>query len=136
MENKKILIIDDDPDIVEAMKIILESKGYKIDSANNGTSGLKKIKENKPDLIILDVMMADDTEGFRVANKLKSKDPKSEYKEFINIPVIMITAINDTSEIKYSLQDDKEYVPVDEWLDKPVHPDKLLKTVGNLLNKK
>ena len=92
---EKILIIDDDPDIVEGMKVVLESKNYQIDTAKNGQEGLEKVKLNRPDLIILDIMMETADRGFEVARDLK-KD--ANYK---NIPILMLTAIKDRTGLDF-----------------------------------
>lgn len=87
MERVKILIIDDDPDITEAMRLVLENEGYNVENARDGTEGLEQIKSSRPDLIILDVMMNTLNEGFVLSRELKKKP---EYK---NIPILMITSI-------------------------------------------
>ncbi|MBN1317306.1 MAG: response regulator [Anaerolineales bacterium] len=127
----KILIIDDDPDMVLAAQMTLEAAGHEIYSATNGSEGLVKIKELKPNLIILDVMMDTTTEGFQVSLKLRSPDPDSEYKAFKNIPIIMLTAIHTTTPLRFGPEDD--YLPVDVFLDKPLDPDDLLAKVEELL---
>lgn len=80
-----ILIIEDDRDLVNSMRVIFESLDHKVRTAYNGKEGFEQIEKKKPDLIILDVMMATDTEGFDLAYKLKNQ---AEYK---NIPIIMVT---------------------------------------------
>lgn len=75
----KILIIDDDPDLVEAMKVVLESKNYQVSSAKNGEEGLKKAKLEKPNLIILDIMMETGDKGFDVARDLKKRQKLQRY---------------------------------------------------------
>ncbi len=95
----KILIVDNDPDIVESIKVILESKGYEIEIATSGEEGLKKVKENKPDAIILDVMMETVDKGFEVCKILKLDD------ETKNIPIMMLTAIKELSDMGYSMDD-------------------------------
>ena len=82
---KKILIIDDDYDYVEAVSVLLHSKGYNIITAENGKKGIEKVKKEKPDLIILDVMMTKKTEGFEVARQLR----KEKFSK--KIPIIMMT---------------------------------------------
>ncbi|MCP5005992.1 MAG: response regulator, partial [Planctomycetes bacterium] len=94
MAKSEILIIDDDPDISEAMRITLEANAYSVITAKNGKEGLEKVKTETPDLIILDVMMDTDTEGFHVAYQLRSEESDSEYKDYRNIPILMITAIS------------------------------------------
>ena len=127
----KILIIDDDPDMVLAAQMTLEAAGHEISSAANGTEGLAKIKEINPDLIILDVMMDSTTEGFQVSLKLRSQDPDSEYKAFRETPIIMLTAIHTTTPLRFGPEDD--YLPVDVFLDKPLDPDLLLAKVEESL---
>ncbi|MDP3732470.1 MAG: response regulator [Candidatus Omnitrophota bacterium] len=128
---EKILIIDDDPDIVEGMKVVLESKNYRVDSAQSGREGLEKIKLNKPDLIILDVMMEAIDKGFDVARDIK-KDP--DYK---NIPILMLTAIKDRIGLDFKNEaGDEDWLPVDDYVDKPLKPEELISKVKRLLGKK
>jgi len=124
---KKVLIIDDDPDIVEAEKMILESRGYEVDSAGDGESGLKKAREVRPDLIILDVMMTTIDQGFQVAYKLKQSP------ELKNIPVMMTTAIGQVTKFKFDPQKDEDFLPVDAFVEKPVKPADLIANVEKLL---
>ena len=74
MEQAKILIVDDDPDITEVMKLVLENEGYSVESAVDSTSGFESVKNNKPDLIILDVMMNNTREGFIFSRELRNND--------------------------------------------------------------
>ena len=129
----KILIIDDDPDMVLAAQMTLEAGGHKIYTATNGTEGLEKIIEIVPDLIVLDVMMDTTTEGFQVSLNLRSLDPESEFKDFRDIPIIMLTAIHTTTPLRFGPEDD--YLPVDVFLDKPLDPDVLSAKVEELLSK-
>jgi len=133
MERQKILVIDDDPDAVEVMRIALEANGYDVSSASNGTEGLRAVKAIRPELIILDVMMDTTTEGFQVSYQLRSHDPNSEYREFSTIPIIMLTGISQKMQMKFSTQRDGDYLAVDEFLEKPVRIDPLLETIRKLL---
>jgi len=129
MEQERILIVDDDPDITEAMKVVLENKGYKVDSALEGDEALDKIESFKPDLIILDVMMKTLREGFLLSQELK-KD--SKYKK---IPILMISAVREKTGIDFaSVAGDEDWLPVEGFLDKPVKPEVLLEKVQTLLN--
>ena len=124
----RILIIDDDLDIAESMKIVLESKQYTVDIAGSGKDGLEKVELKKPDLIILDIMMETGDKGFDVARVLK-KD--QNYKD---IPILMLTAIKDRTGFDFRRQSgDKEWLPVDEYCDKPLSPEELILKVGMLL---
>ena len=129
----KILIIDDDPDIVTAVRLTLESAGHQIVSANSGKEGLGKVKVEHPDLIILDVMMETHTEGFQLALKLHSPDPASELKQFKDIPILLLTAIHSTTPMRY--EPDIDYLPVQLFVDKPIDPDDLIKKVTWILGR-
>jgi CheY-like chemotaxis protein len=134
MANEHILIIDDDPDMVMAMRMPLEAKGYKVSRASSGTEGLKKVRELNPNLIILDVMMDTTTEGFQVSLTLRSPDPKSEYAAYKHIPIVMVTAIHTTTPLRFA--PDQDYLPVDTFIEKPIDPDALLSKVAALLAEK
>jgi CheY-like chemotaxis protein len=135
MDKPKILIIDDDLDVVELIRITLEANNYDVFSAGNGAEGLKLVKEIRPDLIILDVMMDTATEGFQTSYQLRSKDPKSEYREFSQTPIIMMTGISQKLHMKFSPEQDGDYLPVDEFLEKPVRVDSLLEKIKKLLKR-
>jgi len=136
MANKKILIIDDDPDIVEAMKMPLEANSYYVITASSGKEGLQRAKDEIPDLIILDVMMETDTEGFHVAYALRSEEPDAEYKNCRKIPILMITAISQKKGMDFSLEKDDTFLPVDGFIEKPIQPKDLLEQVAELLANK
>jgi CheY-like chemotaxis protein len=135
MDKPKILIIDDDLDAVELIRITLEANNYNVFSAGSGTDGLTLVKEIHPDLIILDVMMDTATEGFQVSYQLRSKDPKSEYRDFSQTPIIMMTGVSQKMHMKFSPQQDGDYLPVDEYLEKPVRVDSLLEKIKKLLKR-
>jgi len=127
----KVLIIDDDPDIVDAMQVVLESKNYQVSWAKNGREGLEKVKQDKPDLIILDVMMETMDKGFEVARDLKNDQ---NYKD---IPILMLTAIKERTGLGFEKEaGDPDWLPVDDYLDKPLKPDELISKVETLLSKK
>jgi len=127
----KILVIDDDPDIVTAVQMVLENGGHQVISASSGKQGLERIKAENPQLIVLDVMMESHTEGFELAIKLHSPDPASEWKAFRNIPILMLTAIHSTTPLRY--EPDIDYLPVELFVDKPIDPDDLLGKVNWIL---
>lgn len=127
MANEKILIVDDDDDLVLAMRLPLEAAGFQVFRAANADEGLQKIKEIKPDLIILDVMMDTTTAGFQVSLTLRSPDPKSEYAAYSHIPILMLTAIHQTTPLRFG--PDKDYLPVDAFIEKPIEPKKLIEQV-------
>ena len=128
---KKILIVDDDPDIVEAMRMVLEVQNFEVHSAMNGTEGLRKVKEINPDLTILDVMMDELTEGFHVASQLKNAEPGSEYAPFSKTPILMLTK---RGYMNFNPKKDNESLPVEVFMEKPVLPELLIEKVRSLLN--
>lgn len=120
---KKIIIIDDDVDLVEAMRITLENAGFEVIDAQDGKKGVEKIKKESPDLVILDVMMGSQDEGFFVAYEIRN-DP-----ELSDIPIIMLTAIGQETGFSFNKEKDEDFLPVNEFLEKPVDPDKLVELV-------
>lgn len=129
-----ILIVDDDPDMVEALRMPLEAHGYSVAHAASGRVALNIIPKLRPDLIILDVMMETTTEGFHVSLALRSPDPNSEYAAYRDIPILMLTSIHSTTPLRFG--PDQDYLPVDVFIDKPVDSDKLLAKIAELLAKK
>ena len=129
MGKKKILIVDDDQDLLIALKAILENKNYNVVTAINKIEGWEILKGEKPDLAILDVMMDTSHEGFEMAREIK-KDP-----EFSDMPLLMLTSISDVTGVNFrAAASDPDWLPADEYLDKPVEPDELLEQVQNLLS--
>jgi DNA-binding response OmpR family regulator len=133
MGERKILIIEDDEDIVNAMRIVLEAHGFQVSWAENGKLGLKMVKREKPDLIILDVMMESQTAGFQIAYTLRSNDPKSEYAPFKDVPILMVTGIHDTTQARFNDAVATEWLPVDEFIEKPIQPNQLLSLVSRMI---
>jgi DNA-binding response OmpR family regulator len=118
----KIAIIDDDPDIVDASTLVLQSKGYTVITAFNPTDGYKIVTEENPDLIILDVMMIEPDDGFFLAQKFRKMN--------INTPIIMYTSVSKSLGMEFG---PSEIVPVDEFVEKPVSPETLVDKVEKLL---
>ena len=133
MANERILVVDDDPDLVEVMRLTLEAAGYQVFSAASGAEGLDKVKEIDPDLIILDVMMDYTTEGFHVTLQLRSPDPDSEYAPYSKTPILMLTALHSTTSLRFT--PDEDYLPVDDFVEKPLEPGALLEKVEKALAK-
>jgi two-component system alkaline phosphatase synthesis response regulator PhoP len=124
--NTKILLVDDDKDFVEATKMVLESKPYEVVVAYNGDEGLAKARKEKPDLIILDIIMPV-KDGFSAAEQLK-KDPALK-----KIPVIMLTSFSEKGgETSLSVSQGLA-LDADDYVDKPVAPQELLRRVESLL---
>jgi two-component system alkaline phosphatase synthesis response regulator PhoP len=124
----KILLVDDDPDLIESVTMILEAKGYEVDAAYDGIEGLEKVKEVNPDLIVLDVMMPR-KDGYEVCKELKA-DPI-----YRDIPVLLLTAVvSKISTTSYTQQGGME-TEAEDYIDKPVEPDELVERIENLLNR-
>ena len=130
---KKILVIDDDPNFVEFVRTVLESHSYQVFDAYSEEEGLKKLKQIEPDLIILDVMMETTAQGFWICEKLRRKDPDSEYAKYSQIPILIVTAIRKKTGLRISLDRDRDYVPADDYADKPIKPKELLVKIKTLL---
>ncbi len=120
-----IAIIDDDHDILDASSLVLNSRGFKVITALNPDDGYKIVKENKPDLIILDVMMNEPDDGFYLAQKFR--------KEKILTPIIMYTSVSKSFGMDFGVN---ELVPVNEFVEKPISPDQLIEKVEALLSSK
>lgn len=119
----KIVVIDDDPDILDASSLVLTSKGFEVFTADNPDDGYKVVKEQSPDLIILDVMMNEPDDGFFLAQKFR--------KEKIHTPILMYTSISKAIGMDFGVG---EMVPVDEFVEKPISPDELISKVEKLLH--
>ncbi len=127
----KILVIEDDADMVMAIRMPLEANDYEVYEASTGEEGLQKVKEIEPDLIILDVMMETTTAGFQVSLQLRNPAADSEYAAYRDIPILMLTAIHTTTSLRFG--PDEAYLPVDDFVDKPIDPDVLLEKVRVLI---
>jgi CheY-like chemotaxis protein len=131
MNPKRILLVDDDPDVRLTVRLPLEAAGYQVFDAVNFADGQAEVKKVKPDLIVLDVMMDTTTAGFQFALALHDTNPESEFKEFKDIPIVMLTAIHTTTPMRFA--PDSEYLPVQVFLEKPVEPEVLVGTVRKQL---
>lgn len=126
----KILVIDDNYDFVQAVTALLMAENYQVVFASNGKDGYAKAQKEKPDLIVLDVMMTYDSEGLDLSRKL------SQDKELKNIPVIMVSGIRKVSDLGVNYETGKRELEVKAMLEKPVNPEQFLKTVKQNIGKK
>jgi len=124
----KILVIDDDPDFCEVMRLALQSDGFDVRCAADGTQGLSFMREDKPDLVFLDVMMAHPTEGVDVSEAMM-EDP-----ELRNIPVVMLTAIVDSEYVGHFPTD--RYLHVNQFLTKPTALADILKIANRVVRQR
>lgn len=131
MEKKAILIVDDDPDYVEAIRMILEGAGYKVDFAYNSNDGFNKLLNNTPHLLVLDIMMGRGAEGIIFARKMRKEE------KLKSLPCLMVTSIREQTGFFFPGQiEHPHFLPVDELLEKPVDAKVLLRKVEALLEVK
>ena len=127
----KILLVDDDVDLVEATKTVLEANSFEVITAYNGEDGLKKVVEERPDLIILDVIMPG-RHGFEICKELKT-DPK--YHFFAHIPVLMLTVYPERREEAHLSLQEGMAMEAEDYIQKPVTPEQLLERVQEMLER-
>jgi DNA-binding response OmpR family regulator len=123
----RILIIDDDPLFVKSSSAVLKAHGYEVDSAQGGDEGLAKIREQEPDLVLLDVMMDWVLDGVSVSRQMMHESALQ------HIPIIMVTSIR-SSEYRDTFPQD-EYLHINSWLDKPCSPEVLVSEVASVLER-
>ena len=126
---KKVLMIDDDPEFVDAISNLLDAKGYEVHAASNGKDGVAAVKAENPDIILLDVMMTTKHEGFDVARELH-EDPTAK-----DTPIIMMTGIRKEMNLPFGFEPDNTWLPVRQVLEKPVKPEVLLKAIEEHIRK-
>jgi len=131
----KILVVEDDPDIIESVRLVLESAGYEVDSATSVPEALEKVEEVKPDLVLLDIMMPDGTEGFHFVWKLRNQYPEPVNKT----PILVLSALHSTTTLRFypdesdGTYEPGEFLPVQGFIDKPVEPHVLLDEIAKVL---
>ncbi len=126
---RKILLADDDPDVIEVVSVILEDEGYEVITAADGGEALDKLRSERPDLVILDLLMPK-VDGFAFFNALDTP----EYESCSSIPVIVLTSVREeVSRRRYELETGKS-MGYSAYMEKPAEPEELLETVGSLLS--
>ena len=123
----KILVVDDDPDFVEATRMVLEPAGYEVITAADGDEGLERSRSEDPDLVILDVIMSTVLDGLSMSQRM-GEDP-----EQAAIPILMVTSIANSDYRELFPTD--EYVHIDDFVSKPIAPEDLLQRVSRLLQR-
>jgi CheY-like chemotaxis protein len=122
----KVLVVDDDPDFVKVASKILEQAGHEVVSAANGAKALQAMRQDTPDVVLLDIMMSYILDGLDVSREM-AEDPTLK-----DVPVVMVTSLTGVKGTGAFPSD--EYIPVDEWLSKPVAPDALLARINQVLS--
>jgi CheY-like chemotaxis protein len=124
----RVLLVDDDPDFVEANSIVLEAGGFEVLSASSGAEGLEMVAKEKPDVVVLDVMMENTDEGFAVARRIRSRLKSS-------VPIIMLTSVGKVTGYDYNPEEHPDFFPVEAFLEKPVPPTLLISKIKEVLKK-
>jgi CheY-like chemotaxis protein len=128
METKRVLVVDDDVDLCDSLKAVLERAGYVAQTAHGRSEGMETIRATRPDLVVLDVMMGTWHDGFDMSRELKG-DP-----ELKATPILMLTSVESKTAVEFkSSVGDPTWLPVDRFLDKPVEEEVLLAEIEKLL---
>lgn len=132
-KGKKIMVIDDDPDFIDAVTTILKSALYEVVTASNPKEGKDRVLEEKPDLILLDIMMDSLFDGFSLCNAIKTS---KEFTDVKNTPVIFVSAVKELTGSRFQFNGmEQGMAGPDDYIDKPVKPDDLLVRIAKLLEK-
>lgn len=123
----KILVVEDEIDILESHKLVLEHNHYEVAAATNIGVAKEILEKQDIDLILLDVMMEKDSDGFNFAQYVKGKE---KYK---HIPIVMVTAVNQRTKFRFDIEKDGDFLPVEKFMEKPIDPDDLVVTIRGLL---
>ena len=127
---EKILLVDDDEDFVRSTADLLEAHGYRVIWAHDGASGLEMARVERPDLMVLDVMMATKTEGFDIARKVPG------CPELRGMPVLLVTGIRSEMKLGFHLEPDQTWLPVSRIMEKPIEPGSFITAVGELIRRR
>ncbi|GMU36656.1 MAG: response regulator [Phycisphaerae bacterium] len=114
MSAERILVIDDDPDVCDALRMMLEPCGYRVTCCPTGPEGVARLHAETPDLLLLDIMLASPTEGFHIAYELRRDE------HLRDLPIIMISSIGKKLGLDYAREVGSDYLPVEDFLDKPL----------------
>lgn len=122
-----VLLVDDDADIIEIYRTVLEARGHEVSAAFSAQQGWDALGKSTPDVLVLDVMMEEFDSGFRLAHDVAIKYPK--------LPILLLTAVHDfmSEQWSFSNEKDKDWLPVVRFLEKPVTPDQMLAAINDVL---
>lgn len=133
MAGDRIMLVEDDPDFVALVGVLLQSAGYRFFPVPNGREALASIAAIRPDLIILDIMLESDIAGFEVAYQLRNPVPDAPYAPFAGVPIVVLTSMGQARQMDFSPRARLSFLPVNAYLEKPVDPEVLLARVAALL---
>ncbi len=129
MTGDRVLIIDDDPDVREALRLILEPNGYRVTLCASGPEGRAAAQRERPDVILLDIMLSTVSEGFHIAYDFR-KDEKLR-----DVPIIMISSIGESVGMEFASEVGSDYMPAEVFLAKPLHAATVLSAIKDVLEK-
>lgn len=136
MPGAKIFMIDDDVNLVNVFRTVCEARGYRFAAAYSAAEGLEKIPLEKPDLIILDIIMEDFVAGFRVLSELRAGAVDSVHAPFRNVPILMLTSVTTKTNLDFSDRVGTALLPVDALMEKPAKPNEILGRIEIMLSSK
>ncbi len=124
-QGKRVLLVDDDREFVAANSLLLQEAGYEVSAAYDAASGLETARSEKPDLVILDIIMGSPDEGFELCRNLRAEESLKECR------LLVLTAV--AQEFQMAFEPDGMWLPADRFLEKPIDPDTLIAEVRNIL---
>ncbi|MFA6108670.1 MAG: response regulator [Candidatus Latescibacterota bacterium] len=133
MAGKRIMLVEDDPDFIAIVRVLLESAGYQVFAAADSRAALAAIGAVGPNLILLDIMLDSDIAGFELAYQLRNPLAGAPYAAFASVPIVVLTSMGQTRQVDYSPRARLSFLPVNAYLEKPVDPEVLLATIAALL---
>lgn len=126
---KKVLLVDDDRDFIEINRTILEANGYQIDTASSSKDAIEKLRKNRYDMAVIDLIMEELDSGFTIAYAVR------ENEEIKDMPILMLTSAQEKTGFRLELNDDQDWMKVDDFAAKPLAPAELITRVEKLLNR-
>ncbi|MBM4395367.1 MAG: response regulator [Deltaproteobacteria bacterium] len=129
----RVFIVDDDQDLVEIMRSVMEAAGYEVVTAGSAREAMERMEAASPHVILLDVMMEDTVAGFRVVNFLRDFETYPQNRKYEKIPIMMLTSIQQRTGMKFSQDAGSRLLPIDAFIEKPIKPRALLDRVAQLL---
>ena len=133
-DNAKVLVIDDDPDMLETTRLFLENRKFQVITASSAEEGARQVEEGRPDVVVLDIMMPEGTEGFHWLWNLR-RNPNPAVRD---VPVIVVSSIGRAMGMDFEAGESDEtgnYLPAQAFLDKPFDPDELAAKIEAVLRK-
>jgi CheY-like chemotaxis protein len=131
----KVLVIDDDPDVLRTTELALQYKGFEVLTASGPGDGMQQLEQGRPDAVVLDIMMPDGIEGFNWLWKVR----RHADEKLRDVPVVVVSGIHDTTELRFSPDDSDEtgnYLPAQAFMDKPINPGLLAEKLTSLIGEK